>query len=138
MKKIIITGNVARDPEIRADQQGNSYVTFSVGVTVGNKQNPKTDWVDVSCNGRLLDIARNYIRKGSKLLIEGFPAVRAYINKENKPIGTLQVFAHHIELLGAKEDNVPIDQDSQLAFDLPEPKSTHSGNITLKSDEIPF
>jgi len=35
MKKIIVTGNVGRDPEVRADQSGNQFVTFSIGVSVG-------------------------------------------------------------------------------------------------------
>ena len=64
MKKIIITGNVGRDPEMRADQTGGQFASFSVGVSVGTKQNPKTDWVDVTCNGKLSDIARNFIKKG--------------------------------------------------------------------------
>ncbi|HLX55223.1 MAG TPA: single-stranded DNA-binding protein, partial [Aquella sp.] len=97
MKKIIITGNVGRDPEMRADQMGGQFASFSVGVSVGTKQNPKTDWVDVTCNGKLSDLARNYIKKGSKILVEGFPSVNAYVNRDNKPVGTLRISAHNIE-----------------------------------------
>ncbi len=103
MKKIIITGNVGRDPEMRAYQNGGEFasfsVGFSVGVSVGTKQNPKTDWVDVTCNGKLSDVVQNYIKKGSKILVEGFPSVNAYINKENKPVATLRIYASNIELL---------------------------------------
>ena len=60
MKKIIITGNVGRDPEVRSDQSGAQFVTFSVGVSVGTKQNPKTDWVDISCGGKLVDVAKKH------------------------------------------------------------------------------
>jgi single-strand DNA-binding protein len=112
MKKIIITGNVGRDPELRADQSGNQFATFSVGVSVGTKQAPKTDWVDVSCNGKLADIANNYIKKGNKLLVEGYPSASAYINKENKAIATLKIFANNIEFLSKQEDNSESDNNS--------------------------
>ncbi len=142
MKKIIITGNVGRDPELRADQNGNQFATFSVGVSVGTKQNPKTDWVEVTCNGKLFDVARNYVKKGSKLLIEGFPSVNAYINKDNKAIGTLRVNASNFEFLGRREDesidNNQSNQSLSSVYDLPD---TDSGVPSISSDElnsIPF
>lgn len=140
MKKIIITGNVGRDPELRADQAGNSFATFSVGVFVGTKQNPKTDWVEVSCNGKLSDLARNYIKKGTKLLIEGFPSVNAYINKDNQPVGTLRVYANVIELLSRREGDGHGDDyqgNNDSVYSLPE-QSSSSSSGSLQSDDIPF
>jgi single-strand DNA-binding protein len=145
MKKIIVTGNVGRDPELRADQNGNQFATFSVGVSVGTKQNPKTDWVDVSCNGKLADVARNYVKKGSKLLIEGFPTVNAYINKENKAVGTLRINANNFEFIGGRPDsqddyNQDNAHDNSSVYSLPESNndSSNSGISSLKSDDIPF
>lgn len=138
MKKIIITGNVGRDPEMRADQSGGQFATFSVGVSVGNKQTPKTDWVDVTCNGKLADIARNYIKKGSKLLVEGFPSVNAYLNRENKPVGTLRVYASNIEFLSSPNKEAPEGTNADSTeYTLPDvPESKPSGSLT--SDDIPF
>ena len=123
MKKIIVTGNVGKDPELRADQSGNQFATFSVGVSVGTKQAPKTDWVDISCNGKLADVAKNYIKKGSKLLIEGYPSAGAYVNKENKAVATLKIFANNIEFLSKQEDGSESDDNSINK---------------LTSDEVPF
>jgi single-strand DNA-binding protein len=141
MKKIIITGNVGRDPEMRADQTGNQFASFSVGVSVGTKQNPKTDWVDVTCNGKLSDLARNYIKKGSKLLVEGFPSVNAYLNRENKPVGTLRIYASNIEFLSKREDATGSDDTTagEPVYNLPEVNQApmaSSGSLT--SDDIPF
>lgn len=144
MKKIIVTGNVGRDPELRADQNGSQFATFSVGVSVGTKQNPKTDWVDISCNGKLADVARNYIKKGSKLLIEGFPSVNAYINKENKAVGTLRINASNFEFIGSRQESSDdYNQDSgndnnSSVYSLPESSNEKSNDMTLKSDDIPF
>ena len=142
MKKIIITGNVGRDPEMRADQTGGEFASFSVGVSVGTKQNPKTDWVDVTCNGKLSDIARNYIKKGTKVLVEGFPSVNAYINRENKPVGTLRVYANSIELLSKRDDLASGDTTvNEPVYNLPDVNESSlqqapSGGLT--SDDIPF
>jgi single-strand DNA-binding protein len=139
MKKIFVTGNVGRDPELRADQNGNQFATFSLGVSVGTKQNPKTDWVDITCNGKLADLARNYIKKGTKLLIEGFPSVNAYINRENKPVGTLRVNASNIEFIGSRSENdgEHSSADSPV-YNLPESSHESNNEMTLKSDDIPF
>jgi len=140
MKKIILTGNVGRDPELRADQTGNQFATFSVGVSVGTKQNPKTDWVDISCNGKLADIARNYIRKGTKVLVEGYPTANAYINKENKPVATIRVYANTIELLSKREDAAGDDyhHNDEPVYNLPEVGQPSSQTGSLTSDDIPF
>jgi single-strand DNA-binding protein len=142
MKKVIVTGNVGRDPEMRADQNGNSFATFSLAVSVGTKQSPKTDWVDISCNDKLADIARSYIKKGSKLLIEGFPSVSAYLNNENKAVGTLRVTAQNIEFIGGgqADDSASTHQEHNTnSQDYTLPTSSSSDDaITLKSDEIPF
>lgn len=99
MKRLTITGNVGHDPELRLDHSGGQFATFSVAVPVGTKQNPKTDWVDVYCKGRLAEIAYTYAKKGTKVLVDGYPSVNAYINKDNIPVGTLRVSAHSFELL---------------------------------------
>ena len=111
MKKIIITGNIGKDPELRADKDGNQFAVFSVGVAVGTKQAPKTDWVQVSANGKLAETVKMYAKKGAKILVEGFPAPSIYINKENEPVAILNVYASIIELLSKREN----DADETLA-----------------------
>jgi single-strand DNA-binding protein len=105
MKRLTVTGNIGRDPEMRLDPNGHQFATFSVGISVGNKVSPKTDWVDVTCNGKLAEIITTYGKKGRKVLVDGFPYVNAYINKDNLPVGTLRVFANSIELLCKSHDD---------------------------------
>ena len=90
MKKLLITGNVGQDAQVFTNEQGKSFAKFSVAVSVGTKQNPKTEWVQVLCNNKLVDVAKNYVKKGSKLLVEGFPEASAYI-KDGVPVATLQI-----------------------------------------------
>ena len=133
MKKILITGNVGKDPERRADQNGNSFATFSVAVSVGNKQTPKTDWVDVTCSGKLADVVCTYLKKGTKVLVSGFPSVNAYINRDNVAIATLRVYANEVEFLSAKNDGESTpSNDNDGVHNLP------SNETSLQSDDIPF
>ncbi len=99
MKRLTITGNIGGDPETHIDPSGNRFVTFSVAVSVGKKLTPKTDWVDIICSGRVAEIVTTYARKGTKVLVEGFPSTNAYINRDNLPIASLKLSAHSVELL---------------------------------------
>lgn len=103
MKKLTITGNVGQDAVSRADKEGNIFATFAVGVNVWGKSGVKTDWVEVSCSGTLAEIARSYVKKGGKVLVEGYPATTAYINKDGEPAAVLKLFAHALELMSRNE-----------------------------------
>lgn len=103
MKRLTITGNLGRDPELRINPEGNSFATFSVAVSIGSKANRRTDWIDVSCNGRLAEIVTTYARKGNKVLVDGFPSVGAYISSDNIPTPVQRLYAHSVEILNRAE-----------------------------------
>ena len=103
MLKVIFNGNVGRAPETRHSQSGESFVTFSVAVNSGSKANQKTDWLEVSCNGRTAEIVTQYVKAGTKVLVEGKPSASAYTNKEGQLVANLRVFATNVEMLSSKE-----------------------------------
>lgn len=127
MKKIIITGNVGQDPEEKYSPNGESFLTFSVGVNVGTKLKPRTDWVEISCNAKLAEIAKEFVKKGTKVLIEGFPSSSAYINKSGEAVAILRISAKVIELIGGKQ------QDGGDRKNNYEPPADYGS-----SDDIPF
>ena len=134
MKKILITGNLGKDPEKKSDGAGNQFVTFTVAVSVGNKEKPKTDWVDISCNGKLSELASAYLTKGAKVLVSGFPSVNAYVNKENKAVGVLRIYADNIEFLSAKVDSTQNQLNNNEVSEIP---LMHEAN-RVEADQIPF
>lgn len=145
MKKIIVTGNVGRDPEVRHAPSGESFVTFSFAVTTGPKNNLKTDWLEISCNGKTAEVVQNYVRKGTKLLVEGTPSANAYINKEGKPVATLRVSASSIEFIGSKErsedvgDEAPSYESAPNNAPTPQtPSGFNAPGPSLQADDIPF
>jgi single-strand DNA-binding protein len=135
MKKIIITGNLGKEPEKRADQQGNDFATFSVGVAVGTKDKPKTDWVECTCNSKIADTVMQFLQKGSKVLVEGFPSVNAYMNKDNQAVGTLRVYVNNVEFLSPKnETNTQHDTTSANQY----ANGTGRTVEPMQGDNIPF
>lgn len=136
MKKIIITGHLGRDPEGRHSPNGEWFVTFTVAVNVGTKTNPRTDWVDVSCNGKLAEIAQTYLKKGARVLVEGFPTATAYINKEGKAVANIRIAAKLLEILSNKESG---GSDVAPNTDSSEHNMNHDDDFShISSDDIPF
>lgn len=77
IQKIIIIGNVGQDPEMKTTNSGNPVCNFSLAVseswTDKNTKEKKehTEWIDIEAYGRLAEICGEYIKKGSKVYIEG-------------------------------------------------------------------
>ncbi len=124
MKKLTITGNVGKDPELISDLSGSYFAVFPVGISTGSKGYPKTDWVQVSCNGKMAEMAHNCIRKGTKVLIEGYPKVHPYLDKASLPSASLRLYAHTLELLSWQnrdtiiyDPNEGIDVANELSED---------------------
>jgi single-stranded DNA-binding protein len=102
MKNSIIAGNVGNTPEIRLNKDGKEFASFSIAAKVGKR----TDWVQVTCNGALVDIVRNYVQKGASLVVSGLPSVSAYINKDGIPVGIEKLFADKLEILSSKKSDI--------------------------------
>lgn len=135
MKKLLITGHLGKDAVLRTDNTGNDYATFSVGVSVGTKDKPKTDWVEVSCSGKHLELVK-YLKSGVKVLVEGFPTVNAYLAKEdNQPKASQKLFAHMIDILVFKNDDAKLDNmKADVGVDDIEEYIHVNSNITVHNE----
>ncbi len=77
INKVILIGNLGRDPETRYSQGGNPITNFSIATSdswrdkQSGEQQERTEWHNVVCFSRLAEIAGEYLRKGSKVYIEG-------------------------------------------------------------------
>ncbi|MCC2645217.1 MAG: hypothetical protein K0R49_259 [Burkholderiales bacterium] len=131
MKRLTITGNLGRDPELRINPEGNSFATFSVAVSSGNKANRRTDWIDISCNGRLAEFVTTYAKKGNKVLVDGFPSVGAYINSSNEPVPVQRLYAHSLEILNQLERDTNGDVPTIDTHEYDIPADGNINNISL-------
>jgi single-strand DNA-binding protein len=106
-----IVGNVGRDPETRVlPNSGTTVCSFSVAVTTRwndrttNERREKTTWYNVSCFSRLADVANQYVRKGTQILVVGTVSARAYMGSDGQPKASLDLRADTFQLLGSRGD----------------------------------
>ena len=127
MFRLEAIGNIGKDAEKRVTRDGMELYTFNIGVSAGKN---KTEWLQVTIKGELGDKIAKYLTKGKKVLVSGLPSVNVYTNRENKTVGTLQVWANTVELLSPANS-----QDSNGNgdhYNLPETKEK------VDDDSIPF
>lgn len=77
-------GNIGRDAEMKQSKDGSkSWAEFSIGVSVGSSQSPKTMWVKCLCFGKLGERMMIYATKGSSVYVSGKIDISPYIGKKN-------------------------------------------------------
>ena len=101
VNKAILLGNVGADPVVRNPVKGQTITTFPLAT---NEQQPNgmqlTEWHRIVCNGPAAEYAERYIRKGTKLYIEGRLRTRSYTDRLNIERKITEIYVDNIEILG--------------------------------------
>lgn len=117
VNKVILVGNLGKDPEVRAMQDGSKVVSFSIATsemwkdkTTGERKD-KTEWHRIVVfNPNLCDVCEKYLRKGSKVYVEGQLQTRKWQDQSGAEKYTTEVvlgrFRGELSLLDSKSDNV--------------------------------
>ena len=112
VNKVILVGNVGKDPEVRYVSQDNPFAQFSLATTErgyttanGTQVPERTDWHNIVAWKGLAKLAENYIRKGTQLYIEGKLRTRNYQDQTGNTRYVTEVVADEIQLLGKKPEN---------------------------------
>lgn len=110
LNKIIIIGNLGRDPESRYMPSGEQVTSISVATTEswkdksGNKQE-QTEWHRISFFGKLAEIAGQYLKKGSQVYVEGKLRTQKYTDKDGIERYQTNIIASTMQMLGSKQDS---------------------------------
>jgi single-strand DNA-binding protein len=109
INKVIIVGNLGRDPETRYMPSGSAVTNLRVATSESWKdkqtgeQQERTEWHSVAMFGRLAEIAAEYLRKGSQVYIEGKLRTRKWQDKtDGKDRYTTEIVADEMQMLGGK------------------------------------
>lgn len=146
LNQVNIIGNLGRDPEIRSMQNGDKVANLNIATTEkwkdrdGNRQE-KTEWHRVVIFGNVAGVAEKYLRKGSKVFIQGKLATRKWIAKNGEDSYTTEIiisgFDGKLTMLDGPKDR----QDSGYGHDSGVHGSAPSGNEYSSpdlDDDIPF
>ena len=96
LNKVMLIGNLGADPEVRKTQSGDSVATLSIATSENWKdqsgqRQTRTEWHRVVFFGRVADVAQQYLRKGSKVYIEGKLTTRKWTNQQGQDQYTTEV-----------------------------------------------
>jgi single-strand DNA-binding protein len=109
VNKVIIVGNLGRDPEVRTFPSGDRVANVTIATTDRWKDKqtgePKesTEWHRVVFNGRLAEIAAEYLRKGSQIYVEGSLRTRKWTDAQGQEKYTTEIRADQMQMLGRRE-----------------------------------
>jgi single-strand DNA-binding protein len=108
VNKVILIGNLGRDPEVRYLPDGGAITNISIATTEnwkdknGEKQE-KTEWHRVAFFGKLAEIAGEYLKKGSQVYVEGRLQTRKWQDQEGNDKYTTEIVADRMQMLGSRQ-----------------------------------
>jgi single-strand DNA-binding protein len=110
VNKVIIVGNVGRDPEVRYTQSGRAVASFSVATSErfqdkDGQTQERTEWHRVVAWARLAEICGEYLRKGKQVYIEGRLQTRDWEDKDGHKRYTTEVIAQTMQMLGRRGED---------------------------------
>ncbi|MDL2339010.1 MAG: single-stranded DNA-binding protein [Pseudomonadota bacterium] len=123
INKVILIGNLGRDPEVRYTPNGNAICNISVATTRNWKDKTsgdkveETEWHRVVFYDRLAEIAGEYLKKGRPVYVEGRLKTRKWQDKEGKDVYTTEVIADNMQLLGGREGMGGGDAGGDAGYD---------------------
>lgn len=109
MNKIIIIGNLGRDPEMRYSPSGQPMTSFSVAssrryTTAAGEQREETEWFNCTAFGRLADTCNQYLARGRQVYVEGRLRYRQYERRDGTPGFSLDVNVTEVQFLGRRDE----------------------------------
>ena len=127
VNKVIIVGNLGRDPEMRSFPSGDQVANIAIATTdkwkdkQTGEMKEATEWHRVVFNGRLAEIAGQYLRKGSQVYVEGSLRTSKWTDKNGQERYTTEIRANQLQMLGStsnsaqRQDPAPAQQPAQRA-----------------------
>ena len=140
LNRVLLIGNLTRDPEIRYTPQGVAVADISLAInrfstnSEGEKKEEVT-YVDVTLWNRVAEIAKDYLKKGKPVFIEGRLRLDTWDDKQTgQKRSRLRVVADGMQLLGSKDNNGSVTQATAGASRQPQ----HDPDLNIEPDDIPF
>ncbi len=130
VNKVILIGNLGRDPELRYTPSGSAVTKFSLATSMrwkdrDGQQQERTDWHNIVAFGRQAEICNEYLKKGSQVYVEGRIQTRSYDDKDGNKKYITEIIVRSMQILGRKgepEEEVPEEvgetksEDEDLPF----------------------
>ncbi|HUU72558.1 MAG TPA: single-stranded DNA-binding protein [Burkholderiales bacterium] len=143
VNKVILVGNLGRDPEVRYMPSGDPMVNINLATTdnwrdkSGEKQE-KTEWHRIVMFGKVAEIAGEYLKKGSQAYFEGRLQTRKWTDKEGQERYTTEIVADRMQMLGSRSGGTARAPNDDAPSGPRPASSAPGGGIDDMEDDIPF
>ncbi len=123
VNKVILVGNLGRDPEVRTFPSGDRVANVTIATSSKYKNRAgemveETEWHRVSFFGRLAEVVEQYLRKGSQVYVEGRIKTNKYTDKDGIEKYATEIRADQMQMLGSRQGmGVPAGGDGDDSFD---------------------
>ncbi|MCL1886825.1 MAG: single-stranded DNA-binding protein [Betaproteobacteria bacterium] len=150
INKVIIVGNLGRDPESRYMPSGEQVTSIAVATTdrwrdkATSEQKEATEWHRISFFGKLAEIAGQYLKKGSQVYVEGRLRTRKYTDKEGIERYATEIIADTMQMLGSRPGaGEPMEERGgsaarPQASGASRPAPSRAPNFSDMDEDIPF
>ena len=151
VNKVILVGNLGKDPEVKYTPSGSAVAKFSIATSYRYKDKneqwqEQTEWHNIVAWARLAEIAGEYLKKGSKVYVEGRLQTRSWDDKNtNQKRYMTEVVVNDLVLLGGRGESAGDDGGrsraaSNSSFDqrVPEPEHAAAASGPITDEDIPF
>lgn len=144
VNKVILIGNLGKDPELRYTPGGQPVATFSLATTErwndknGQRQD-RTEWHTVVAWGKLGELANQYLKKGKSAYVEGKITTRSWDDKDGNKKYKTEIVASQIQFLSATgasgSDGYAGNEQSMPDYDM---RSSAPDPTHISNDDLPF
>jgi single-strand DNA-binding protein len=136
VNKAILIGNLGKDPEIRYTPSGQAVASFPIATTEkwrdkDGQTQERTDWHNLVLWGRQAELAKEYLKKGRSVYVEGRIQTRSYDDKEGVKKWVTEIVVQRMQSLGGKPDGSG-GRDSSA------PPPDEPPDIASDDDDLPF
>jgi single-strand DNA-binding protein len=148
VNKVILVGNLGRDPETRYMPDGAAITNVSVATSfawtdkASGEKKEETEWHRIVFRGKLAEIAGEYLKKGSQVYVEGRLRTRKWQDKDGQDRYTTEIVAERMQMLGARAGaGEPRAEAATMESKAAEPKAAAkkpAGKFDDLEDDIPF
>ena len=144
INKVILIGNLGADPEVKYMPSGDPVTTVRLATSESWKDKStgenveKTEWHRVVFFKRLAEIAGEYLKKGSKVYIEGRLQTRKWQGQDGQDRYTTEIVANEMQMLDSRGGSAPMNNSTSSSSKQPAMAADSSGGAPDFDDDIPF
>lgn len=145
VNKVILVGNLGKDPEVRYTQGGSAVANFTMATTEqwkdagSGERKERTEWHRVVVWGRQAEIAGEYLRKGRQVYVEGGLQTREWTDRDGNKRYTTEIKAQRVQMLGSRggsEDRQP-EHDAHPE-EIQSSPDVEPVSASYEEDDVPF